>query len=91
MLLPIDSEQTASCDALLGPEKVFCVALQVASANSTHPAVRAGHHAVTGICMLGRPAYLDAVVGLGNAHIQDFAVRFKQLALAVRLPQLLLS
>ncbi len=56
-----------------------------------HPAVGAGHHAMGGICMHGRPAYLDAVVSLGNAHIQDFAVGFKQLALAVRLPQLLLS
>ena len=56
-----------------------------------HPAVGADHHATGGISMHGRPAYLDAVVGLGDAHIQDLTVRFKQLALAVCLPQLLLS
>ena len=44
-----------------------------------------------GMCMHGRPAYLDAVIGLGDAHVQDLAVRFKQLALAVCLLQLLLS
>lgn len=62
-----------------------------ASASSMHPAAGKGHHATGGICMHGRPAYLDAVVGLGDAHVQNLAVRFKQLALAVRLPQLLLS
>ena len=67
------------------------MALHVALASSMQPAEGAGHHAMGGICMHGRPAYLDAVVGLGDAHIQDLAVRFKQLALAVRLPQLLLS
>ncbi len=56
-----------------------------------HPAVAAGHHAMGGMCMHGRPAYLDAVIGLGDAHVQDLAVRFKQLALAVCLLQLLLS
>ncbi len=56
-----------------------------------HPAAGKGHHATGGICMHGRPAYLDAVVGLGDAHVQNLAVRFKQLALAVRLPQFLFS
>ena len=83
--------QTANCNAFIGPDKALCIPLHVALAGSRHPAVGAGHRAMCGICMHERPAYLDAVVGLGDAHIQDLAVRLKQLALAVRLPQLLLS